>query len=66
MNYRRTMNIKQMNKFNKDIKNNSIKSLSLKLKVPYATLWRIINGDGGCNMRTWNKIENHYTSKERP
>jgi hypothetical protein len=54
------MKNKSIARFQKDIEKNSINSIALKIKIPYATLWRIVNGDGGCNMRTWKKIESYY------
>jgi hypothetical protein len=54
------MNKSILKKLTVDIKKNSINSVAIKIKIPYATLWRIANGDGGCNMTTWGKIEKYY------
>jgi hypothetical protein len=56
----KAMKTKIYKKLIADLQKHSISSMSLRIKVPYATLWRIINGDGGCNMRTWEKIEKYY------
>lgn len=60
---RKIMNKKILNQLTSDLKKKSINSMSLKLNIPYATLWRFVNGDGNCNMRTWNKIEKYYSAQ---
>jgi hypothetical protein len=58
------MDNKTINKLASDIEKSSINSVSLKIKIPYATLWRIINNDGCCTMRTWEIIEKYYQRKK--
>ncbi|MFA5158842.1 MAG: hypothetical protein WC451_06725 [Patescibacteria group bacterium] len=57
------MENKTLNKLASDIKKTSIKSVALRVKIPYATLWRIVNNEGCCTMRTWHKIEYYYSKK---
>lgn len=46
----------------KDVRKSSILTASKEMKIPYATLNRIVNGKSSGSMRVWEMIEKHYTA----
>lgn len=44
----------------RDVKETSILTQSKEIKIPYATLHRIVNGKSDGSMRIWERIEKHY------
>ena len=54
------MKSKIRQKLIKEIYRSSLHAVSIKIKVPYATLYRLVKDEGGCTMKTWNKIEKYY------
>lgn len=46
----------------KDVRKSSILTVSKEMKIPYATLNRIVNGKSSGSMRVWKMIEKHYAS----
>ena len=46
----------------KDVRKSSILTVSKEMKIPYATLNRIVNGKSSGSMRVWERIEKHYAA----
>ena len=44
-------------------KGSTITAQSQKIGVPFTTLHRILNGQAGGNVRTWDRIEKYYSSE---
>jgi hypothetical protein len=45
-----------------DVSKSSILTASKEMKIPYATLNRIVNGKSSGSMRIWEMIEKHYAA----
>lgn len=54
------MRDKIIEKLKQDIQKNSISGMVSKIKIPYTTLYRIVNNQGTCTLDTWDKIEEYY------
>ena len=51
-----------LNMILKDVRKSSILTVSKEMKIPYATLNRIVNGKSSGSMRVWERIEKHYAT----
>ena len=49
-----------LKKLRKDAYKTSILKMSKRIGVPYANLYRIVNGQGLGSVKTWYKIEDYY------
>jgi hypothetical protein len=56
------MKDKILKKLLTDVRKTSILAKSKEMKIPYATLHRIVNGKSDGSMRIWEMIEKHYSA----
>ncbi len=55
------MKEKILEKVKRDLKKTKLKDLAPQMGIPYATLWRMIYGDGNkVAMEKWEKAEQFY------
>jgi len=54
------MRNKLLQKLKDDIQKHSISGMADKIKIPYTTLYRILENQGSCTLRTWERIEQYY------
>jgi predicted transcriptional regulator len=52
---------KLLNMLKEDIQNSSINKKSKEMGIPFSTLHRILHGNGGGNVKTWDRIEKYYS-----
>lgn len=55
------MKEKILQKLKRDIAEKSISKMAVEINIPYTSLYRFVNKQGGCTIRTWDKIETFYT-----
>jgi hypothetical protein len=54
------MKTKILEKLKKDVEKRGYMAMVEKIPIPYGNLYRIVNNQGTCTMRTWEKIEAYY------
>jgi len=58
------MTKKLLAKINNDLRKKSLLQLSNDMKIPYATLWRLVNKESMGTIKTWEKISKYYSGKK--
>jgi len=53
-----------LKKLTADIKQHTISGMVDKTKIPYTTLYRLVNKQGDCRYRTWEMLEKYYSKKQ--
>ncbi len=59
------MTKKLLAKIANDLDKKSLLQLATDMKMPYATLWRLVNKESMGTIKTWEKISKYYNHDKK-